>query len=109
MLAFVGLVLIYLAAWTPPLGSPAVVSSVFYMLGAGVIYIKFELAGLPKINQMTTVQAGYTVVALVLSWTGGLVSHYYGTLWWGGLIVAILGAIIMAYQDYGGQLPTTTS
>jgi hypothetical protein len=102
ILYFVGLVLLYLASYAPPIAAPDVVRAVFTALGAFAVVIKFELASLPK-PQITTHQAVWSVVAVSLSVIGGQVSANYAAYWYGGLILAIIGAVLAAYQDLKGK------
>ncbi len=104
----IGLFLLYIASYAPPIGVPATVRTVFTLLGAFAIVIKFELAQQPK-PQIPANQAVYSVIVVFLSVAGGQVSAYFGGYWWAGLVVAIIGAIIAVYEDLGGQVPTTTS
>ena len=106
ILYFVGLVLVYIAAWSPPIAAPDVVRTVFGLLGTGAIIIKYELATQPK-PQITSHQALYSVIALGLVLAGGYISANYLSYWYGGLIVALIGAALAAYQDLGGKVPTT--
>lgn len=107
ILYFVGLVLIYIAAWSPPqLGTPSIVMTVFSFLGMGAIVAKYELAQLPK-PQITTHQAIYSTFALILALAGGYISANYTSVWWEGLALALIGAILAAYEDIGGSVPST--
>lgn len=105
ILYFLGLILVYLASWAPPIGAPDVVRTAFVSLGTLAIIIKYELSQQPKV-QITTHQAAFSSIALILSVVGGQISANYGSVWYGGLIVAILGAILAAYEDSGGSVPT---
>ena len=106
ILYFTGLFLIYLASWSPPIAAPNTVRTVFGLLGTAAILIKYELSTQPK-PQITSYQALYSVVALGLTLAGGQISANYSSYWYGGLIVALIGAVLAAYQDLGGKVPTT--
>ena len=108
ILYFVGLVLIYLAAWSRPIGAPDVVRTAFALVGMAAIVVKYELSNFPK-PQITTHQVIYSTVALILSLAGWFLSALYGGFWWAGLAVAVIGALLAAYQDLGGQVPPATT
>ena len=84
-------------------------TSIFTALGSGTIFIKYELSNLPKVNQLPGNQVAWTSAALLLSIIGGQLSVYYSAEWYGGLLIAVIGAFIMSFQDYGGVLPTAAS
>jgi hypothetical protein len=108
LLYFIGLILVYVASWAPPVAAPSVVRTVFGLLGTVAIVVKYELSTQPK-PQITSHQALFSTIALILSVAGGQISSIYPSVWYGGLIVAIIGAILAAYQDLGGSVPTTSS
>ena len=105
ILYFIGLVLIYVASYSPPIAAPSTVRTVFGLLGTASIIIKYELSTQPK-PQITSTQALYSTIALILSVVGGQISANYSSVWYGGLIVALLGAILASYEDLGGAVPT---
>ena len=104
VLYFVGLVLIYLASYAPAVNAPGGVREFFFALGSVVIVVKFELSQVPT-PQIMTHQAVYSVVALSLSVVGGQLSANYATVWYVGLVVALIGAILAAYEELGGKIP----
>jgi lysylphosphatidylglycerol synthetase-like protein (DUF2156 family) len=109
VLYFIGLVFVYLASWSPTaVGTPTEVRTIFTVLGAGIIIVKYELSTLPK-PQIPTTQSVYSLVALILSVVGGQISANYSSYWYAGLIVAIIGAILAAYEDLGGSVPTVVA
>lgn len=109
ILYFIGLVLVYFASYAPSISSaaPNEVRTFFMFLGAAVIVIKYELSQFPK-PQITSHQVMYATLALTLSVLGGQMSNYYAAYWWCGLLVALIGAILAAYEDLGGQIPSPT-
>jgi hypothetical protein len=106
VLYFIGLIFVYVSSYSPSIAAPDVVRSIFGVIGVGVILVKYELAQVPK-PQITSHQALYSFIALALSVAGGQISANYSTYWYAGLVVAIIGAILAAYQDLGGQVPPT--
>ncbi len=104
VLYFVGLLSIYLASWSPPIVAPEAVRTAFTLLGSVVIVVKYELSMAPK-PQVSTHQALYSTIALVLSIAGGQLSSIFGSEWYVGLAVAVIGAVLAAYQDLGGKVP----
>lgn len=105
VLYFVGLIAIYLASYAPPVGAPGVVRTVFLALGSIVIIIKYELSTQPK-PQITSHQAAFSSIALILSVAGGQLSANYSNVWEAGLALAVIGAILAAYEDLGGAVPS---
>ena len=103
ILYFVGLVLIYISVWNPT-SAPTYVQTIFTFLGMAAVVAKYELSVLPK-PQITSHQVIYSTVALILALFGGYISSTYGTEWWAGLALAVLGAVIAAYEDLGGKVP----
>ena len=109
ILYFIGLVLVYLYTAGEPAGSPAIVHTFFVILGGGVILIKFELQQYASAKVSLNGEAVYSFLALFLTVVGGYVTQYYPSTWYGGLILALIGAILAAYKDFGGVIPTVAS
>lgn len=106
-LYFLGLIAVYLASYSPPIGAPDTVRTAFGLLGTAAIIIKYELATQPK-PQITTHQALYSTLALILSVAGGQLSASYAAYWYGGLIMAVVGAVVASYEDLGGKIAVAT-
>jgi len=106
VLYFLGLMAVYASTYNPT-GAPAAVQSAFFLLGNVAIVVKYELSRQPK-PQITSHQAVFSLVAYSLTIGGALISKFYGAEWYGGLVVALIGAALASYQDLGGKLPTST-
>jgi hypothetical protein len=106
---FVFLVILGLSQWQAPSNSPGVVITIFTFIGMAGTVVKYELSTMtaPKIPQQY--QAVFSTLALILSIGGGYIARVYSAYWWAGLVVVVVGAIIGAYQDLGGSMPTVTA
>jgi len=109
VLYFIGLFFVYLATYAPTIStaSPDVVRAFFGFLGVAVIVIKYELSMNTPTTIPTSLTALLTTIALILVVAGGYISTNYGSFWYGGLAVAIIGSILAAYTAIGGQTPVT--
>jgi uncharacterized membrane protein len=110
ILQFLGFLLINLGLVTLPSNEPKIVGAIFTFIGFATILVKAELPSL-KPSKFTTQQSTfYLAVASMLTAINGYIALTYPGLWWAGLLIGIVGAIILSIKEIvEGISPTSAS
>ena len=105
LIIFGAFVILNISVVSIPLAAPHWVSVIFFAIG---LIATFVWAVIPNLNppNLSPSQSGILLaVASILTSVGGYIAMSYGSLWYAGLSVGIIGAAVAAIEEYVNGKP----